>query len=62
MHIAVAVLLSVLASIIVILGVMGAYKFWLKKIREQDQTRLLKLFEDGDYMEDELGLGSAIML
>ncbi|XP_057427658.1 uncharacterized protein LOC130720963 isoform X2 [Lotus japonicus] len=60
MHIAVAVLLSVLASIIVILGVMGAYKFWLKKIREQDQTRLLKLFEDGDYMEDELGLGGFI--
>ncbi|KAH1136775.1 hypothetical protein AAZX31_10G044700 [Glycine max] len=60
MHIAVVVLLSVLVSIILILGVVGAIKFWRKKLREQDRARLLKLFEDDDDIGDELGLGSAI--
>ena len=56
MHIAVVVLLSVLGSTILIIGVVGAYKYWQKKKREQDQARFLKLFEDGDDIEDELGL------
>ncbi|XP_027934974.1 uncharacterized protein LOC114190334 [Vigna unguiculata] len=60
MHIVVVVLLSVLVSIILILGVVGAYKLWEKKIREQDQARLLKLFEDDDEIGDELGLGTVI--
>ncbi|RZB72378.1 hypothetical protein D0Y65_036602 [Glycine soja] len=60
MHIAVVVLLSILVSVTLILGVVGAYKFWRKKLREQDQARLLKLFEDDDDIGDELGLGSAI--
>ncbi|KAK7393610.1 hypothetical protein VNO78_22168 [Psophocarpus tetragonolobus] len=60
MHIAVVVLLTALVSIILILGVVGAYKFWQKKIREQDQARFLKLFEDDDDIGDELGLGSVI--
>ncbi|CAJ1968414.1 unnamed protein product [Sphenostylis stenocarpa] len=60
MHIAVVVLLSALVSIILSLGVVGAYKFWQKKIREQDQARLLKLFEDDDDIGDELGLGTVI--
>ncbi|ESW16491.1 hypothetical protein PHAVU_007G161100 [Phaseolus vulgaris] len=60
MHIIVVVLLSALVSIILILGVVGAYKFWEKKIREQDQARLLKLFEDDDDIGDELGLGTVI--
>ncbi|KAL1367934.1 uncharacterized protein [Arachis hypogaea] len=41
-------------------GVVIAYKFWQKKRREQDQARFLKLFEDGDDIEDELGLGTVI--
>ena len=48
------------AHVTLILGVVGAYKFWRKKLREQDQARLLKLFEDDDDIGDELGLGSAI--
>nr|KYP33629.1 hypothetical protein KK1_045509 [Cajanus cajan] len=60
MHITVVVLLSALVSIILILGVVGAYKLWQKKIREQDQARLLKLFEDDDDIGDELDLGSVI--
>ncbi|XP_027366278.1 uncharacterized protein LOC113872714 [Abrus precatorius] len=60
MHIAVGVLLSALVSIILVLGLVGAYKFWQKKIREQDQARFLKLFEDGDDIGDELGLDTVI--
>jgi len=50
-----------LATIVLILGVFGAYKFWLKKRKEKDQAQFLKLFEDGDDIEDELGLGGAII-
>ncbi|XP_061366658.1 uncharacterized protein LOC133309831 isoform X3 [Gastrolobium bilobum] len=60
MHVAVVVLLSLLVSAILILGGVGAYKYWQKKKREQDQARFLKLFEEGDDIEDELGLGTMI--
>ncbi|KAI9071449.1 hypothetical protein K1719_032279 [Acacia pycnantha] len=56
MHTAVVVLLIFLGSTILIIGVVGAYKYWQKKKREQDQARFLKLFEEGDDIEDELGL------
>ncbi|KAE9590954.1 hypothetical protein Lal_00023316 [Lupinus albus] len=58
--IAVLVLLTVLVSAGVIVGVMGAFKYWQKKKREKDQARFLKLFEDGDDIEDELGLGTIL--
>ncbi|KAI4300192.1 hypothetical protein L6164_033595 [Bauhinia variegata] len=58
MHMAVLVLLSVLGLTILILMVVGAYKYWQKKKREQDQARFLKLFEEGDDIEDELSLGT----
>ncbi|OIW05097.1 hypothetical protein TanjilG_06233 [Lupinus angustifolius] len=58
--IAVLVLLSVLVSAIIIVGAVGAFKYWQKKKREQDQARFLKLFEDGDDIEDELGLGTIL--
>lgn len=60
MHVAVIILLSVLASTILILGIVGGYKYWQKRKRQQDQARFLKLFEDGDDIEDELGLGTII--
>lgn len=60
-HIAILVFLGALAAIVLILGVFGAYKFWLKKRKEEDQAQFLKLFEDGDDIEDELGLGGAII-
>ncbi|XP_020211325.1 uncharacterized protein LOC109796102 [Cajanus cajan] len=60
LNVAVIVLLSVLISTVLILGMVGAYKFWQKKKREQDQARFLKLFEDTDDIEDELGLGTII--
>ncbi|KDP29038.1 hypothetical protein JCGZ_16427 [Jatropha curcas] len=60
MHVAVIILISALVSVVFILGVVGAYKYWLQKKRQQDQARFLKLFEDGDDIEDELGLGNVI--
>ncbi|MED6174269.1 hypothetical protein PIB30_067513 [Stylosanthes scabra] len=60
MHVAVVVLLSGLVLAILAVGVIVANKFWQKKRREQDQVRFLKLFEDGDDVEDELGLGTVI--
>lgn len=47
-------------STVLIVGVGYAYKYWQKKKREQEQARFLKLFEDGDDIEDELGLDGII--
>ncbi|KAG5043714.1 hypothetical protein JHK85_008011 [Glycine max] len=60
MNVAVIILLSILGSTILILGMLGTYKYWQKRKREQDQARFLKLFEEGDDIEDELGLGTII--
>ncbi|KAJ7972483.1 Valine-tRNA ligase [Quillaja saponaria] len=60
LDIALVVLLSVLFTTVLILGVVAGYKYWQKKKREQDQARFLKLFEEGDDIEDELGLGNII--
>lgn len=60
MPVAVVILISALVSVTSILIVVAAYKYWQKKKKEQDQARFLKLFEDGDDIEDELGLGSII--
>lgn len=57
MHVAVVILISALVSTVFILGLLAAYKYWQKRKREQDQARFLKLFEEGDDIEDELGLG-----
>ncbi|CAI0375122.1 unnamed protein product, partial [Linum tenue] len=34
----------------------GLFKFWQKKKREEQYARLLKLFEEDDELEVELGL------
>ncbi|PNX71502.1 hypothetical protein L195_g027382 [Trifolium pratense] len=60
-RIAILVFLGALAPIALILGVFGAYKYWLKKKKEEDQAQLWKLFEDSDEIEDELGLGGSII-
>ncbi|KAG6745044.1 hypothetical protein POTOM_051686 [Populus tomentosa] len=59
-HLAVVIVISALVSTVFVLGVVAAYKYWQKKKREQDQARFLKLFEDADDIEDELGLGSVL--
>ncbi|KAM3229317.1 hypothetical protein ACQJBY_060287 [Aegilops geniculata] len=58
--VAVIIIVSVLASVIAVLALFGAYKYWLKKKRERDQLRFLKLFEEGDDMDDELGLSNEL--
>ncbi|KAF8006352.1 hypothetical protein BT93_K0598 [Corymbia citriodora subsp. variegata] len=60
MHVALVIMISVLVSTVLLIGSVAAYKYWQKKKREQEQARFLKLFEDGDDIEDELGLGSVI--
>ncbi|CAK9320025.1 unnamed protein product [Citrullus colocynthis] len=60
MHSAVVIVISVVASIVLIIGMVVGYKYWQKKRREQDQARFLRLFEDGDDIEDELGLSDVI--
>ncbi|XP_050382687.1 uncharacterized protein LOC126799515 [Argentina anserina] len=55
------VLLIVLVVLAVCMtGVVAGYKHWQKKKRQQEQARFLKLFEDGDDIEDELGLDHVI--
>nr|XP_043610856.1 uncharacterized protein LOC122582516 [Erigeron canadensis] len=47
----------VISTILFIMGLFVAYKYWQKRKRQQDQARFLKLFEDTDDIEDELGIG-----
>ncbi|KAJ0690980.1 hypothetical protein HanOQP8_Chr11g0423971 [Helianthus annuus] len=50
--------LSVVSStVLLIMGLLLAYKIWQKRKRQQDQARFMKLFEDTDEIEDELGIG-----
>ncbi|KAK7284248.1 hypothetical protein RJT34_18990 [Clitoria ternatea] len=58
MNVAVLILICVLVSAVLITGMVGAYKYWQKRKRQQDQARFLKLFEEADDIEDEFGLGS----
>ncbi|ONM32010.1 hypothetical protein ZEAMMB73_Zm00001d040772 [Zea mays] len=56
--IAVIIVVSVLASVLVVTALFGGFRYWQKKKRERDQARFLKLFEEGDDLEDELGLSN----
>lgn len=57
MHWALVLLICALASMVLVLGAVTVYKYWKRKKRQQDQARFLKLFEEDDDMEDELGIG-----
>lgn len=54
------VLISLVVSAVVVLAVVAGFKYWQKWKREKDQARFLKIFEEGDDIEDELGLESII--
>ncbi|XVE61791.1 hypothetical protein DITRI_Ditri06bG0067600 [Diplodiscus trichospermus] len=60
MDVAIVILISVLISTVTIISLVMVYKYWQKKKRQRDQARFLKLFEEGDDIEDELGLGTVI--
>ncbi|CAI9268115.1 unnamed protein product [Lactuca saligna] len=53
----VIIVASIVGSILLMMGVFVAYKYWLKRKRQQEQARFLKLFEEEDDIEDDLGLG-----
>ncbi|KAK8546332.1 hypothetical protein V6N13_067557 [Hibiscus sabdariffa] len=60
MHIFMIVLITLLVLTVTITALVVAHKRWQKKKRQQEQARFLKLFEEGDDIEDELGLGTVI--
>lgn len=51
------VIITVFICTMSALIIVSAYKYWQRRKRERDQARFLKLFEEGDDIEDELGLG-----
>lgn len=57
MHWAVVVVIAVILSVVIVVGSVIGYKYWLKRKRQQEQARFLKLFEEDDDIEDELGIG-----
>ena len=60
-HPILVIMISALVSVVTLFGVVAIYKYWQKRKREQDQARFLKLFEDGNDIEDELNLGTIIL-
>jgi hypothetical protein len=56
LHVFLVILISVAVSALMIFGAVLGYKYWQKKKREHDQAWFLQLFDDGDDIEDELGL------
>lgn len=60
MHPAIVVLIVALVLGVLVVGLLVGYKYWRKKKRQQEQARFLKLFEDGDEIEDELGLENTL--
>ncbi|MCL7042524.1 hypothetical protein MKW94_007522 [Papaver nudicaule] len=60
MSVILVIVTTVLVSAASIFGAVIGYIYWQKKKREQDQARYLKLFEDDDELEEELGLGAIV--
>ncbi|KAB1994629.1 hypothetical protein ES319_D13G111500v1 [Gossypium barbadense] len=60
LRIFIVLVITAVVSTVTIIGLVMANKHWQKKKRQQDQARFLKLFEEGDDIEDELGLGTVI--
>ncbi|KAK8651204.1 hypothetical protein V6N13_140816 [Hibiscus sabdariffa] len=54
------IVITLLVLTVTIIALVVAHKRWQKKKRQQEQARFLKLFEEGDDIEDELGLGTVI--
>ncbi|KAL6998269.1 hypothetical protein U1Q18_008395 [Sarracenia purpurea var. burkii] len=57
MHLALVITISVLILTLFIIGLVAAYKYWQRRKKQQEQARFLKLFEEVDDIEDELGIG-----
>ncbi|XP_073156201.1 uncharacterized protein [Henckelia pumila] len=57
MHWAVIAAIIAVASSVSIAVMVATYKYWQKRKRQHEQARFLKLFEETDDIEDELGIG-----
>ncbi|OIT07988.1 PREDICTED: uncharacterized protein LOC109226060 [Nicotiana attenuata] len=55
-HTGSTILVVCLALVVIVLLSFFLFKFWQKKKREEQYARLLKLFEEDDELELELGL------
>ncbi|KAE8657868.1 putative CAP [Hibiscus syriacus] len=62
MRVFIIILITLLVLTVTIIALVVAHKHWQKKKRQQEQARFLKLFEEGDDIEDELGLGTTWMV
>ncbi|XP_077215049.1 uncharacterized protein LOC143849758 isoform X1 [Tasmannia lanceolata] len=60
MSVILVIMISAIVSVVSVTGLVALYRYWQRKKREQDHARFLKLFEEGDDIEDELGLGHVI--
>ncbi|KAK9756163.1 hypothetical protein RND81_01G077900 [Saponaria officinalis] len=60
LSVTIIILISSIATIIVVVGFIGGYMFWKKRKMKQEQLRFMKLFEEQDDLEDEFGLGDDI--
>lgn len=56
-HLALVIFVTAVASTGFIIGAVVSYRYWLRKKRMEDRARFLKLFDDVDDIEDEMGLG-----
>ncbi|GLJ23998.1 hypothetical protein SUGI_0456950, partial [Cryptomeria japonica] len=54
------IVIILIATVIISAVAVILYKVWRKKKREEEQARFLKLFEDDDDLEIEMGLRDAI--
>ncbi|KAL8138258.1 hypothetical protein V2J09_004259 [Rumex salicifolius] len=55
-HFIASMLITIASIVAVVVVSVAAFKYWQKKKRQQEQARFLKLFEEDDDMDDELGL------
>ncbi|XP_038990670.1 uncharacterized protein LOC120113663 [Hibiscus syriacus] len=60
MHVFMIILITMLVLTVTIIALVAAHKRWQKKKRQQEQAQFLKLFEEGDDIEAELGYGTII--
>lgn len=57
MHWAFMLLIGASVLILLVVGAVITYKCWKQKKRQNEQARFLKLFEEDDDIDDELGIG-----
>ncbi|XP_051130182.1 uncharacterized protein LOC127250800 [Andrographis paniculata] len=57
MHWALILLISALVLSVLVGATVVAYKYWKRRKQEQEHARFLRMFDEDDDIEDELGIG-----